>query len=227
MWRVYEMIEKIWKKFDKRNHQNIQKITKLLDEVITRLIAFIGLIEESILVEQGLLLYFIGFQIEQAVMTVDKSRALLTISYNEDVEYEILESLLNSHESLNIYRYSFRSYLDVENVIKLILLDDSYSRSLKYRLNRIQKDIFKLPKRTDEKELTMVQKSILEACNIIDNINANNLIKVDKNAFTRSQLEEFLATLSDLIHSTSMSLTDMYFNHSDEQIQLVNQNYTL
>ena len=34
-------------------------------------------------------------------------------------------------------------------------------------------------------------------------------------------------TLSDLIHKTSMSLTDMYFNHSDEQIQLVNQNYTL
>lgn len=227
MWRVYEMLEKIWRKFDKKNHNNIPKITKLLDEVITRLIAFIGLIEESILVDQGLLLYFIGFQMEQAIMTVDKSRALLTIRYDEEVEYEILESLLNSHESLNIYRYSFKSYLNVENVIKLILLDDSYSRSLKYQLNRIQKDIFRLPKRTDDDELTFVQKSILKACDIVENARASVLIHVDNDAFTRSQLEELLAALSDVVHQTSMSLTDTYFNHSDEQIQLVDQNYTL
>lgn len=227
MWRVYDMLEKVWRKFDKKNHQNIQKITKLLDEVITRLIAFIGLIEESILVDQGLLLYFIGLQTEQSIMTIDKFRALLTINYNEDVEYEILESILNSHESLNIYRYSFRSYLDGENVIKLILLDDSYSRSLKYQLNRIRKDIFKLPKRTDDSALTSVQKSILDACYIIEKAKSSVLIQVDENALTRPQLEEFLATLSDLIHKTSMSLIDMYFNHSDEQIQLVNQNYTL
>ena len=62
---------------------------------------------------------------------------------------------------------------------------------------------------------------------MIENAQSSSLIEVDKNGFTRSQLEELLASLSDLIHNTSMSLTDMYFNHSDEQIQLVNQNYTL
>ncbi|PQJ80886.1 hypothetical protein BTO18_03495 [Polaribacter porphyrae] len=227
MWRVYDMLQKVWQDFDKEDHQNIPKITKLLDTMITKLIAFIGLIEESILVDQGLLLYFIGLQMEQAIMTIDKSRALLTISYDEDVEYEILESLLNSHESLNIYRYSFRSYLDVENVIKLILLDDSYSRSLKYQLNRIRRDISKLPKRTNDTASTSVEIAILKACKIIENAKASSLTKVDKNAFTRSELEELLASLSDLIHNTSLSLTDMYFNHSDEQIQLVNQNYTL
>lgn len=227
MWRVFDMLQKIWQDFDEKDNQNIPKITKLLDTIITKLIAFIGLIEESILVEQGLLLYFIGLQMEQAIMTIDKSRALLTICYDEDVEYEILESLLNSHESLNIYRYSFKSYLDVENVIKLILLDNSYSRSLKYQLNRIRRDVFKLPKRTDDFALTSVQTAILKACDVIENAKSNDLVQVDKNAITRSQLEVLLATLSDLIHNTSMSLTDMYFNHSDEQIQLVNQNYTL
>ena len=227
MWRVFDMLQKIWQDFDEKNYKNIPKIIKLLDTIITKLIAFIGLIEESILVEQGLLLYFIGLQMEQAIMTIDKSRALLTISYNEDVEYEILESLLNSHESLNIYRYSFKSYLDVENVIKLILLDNSYSRSLKYQLNRIRRDVFKLPKRTDDFALTSLQTAILKACDVIENAKSNDLIQVDENSITRSQLEELLATLSDLIHDTSMSLTDMYFNHSDEQIQLVNQNYTL
>lgn len=227
MWRVYDMLQKLWRDFDKKDHHNIPKITKLLDTVITKLIAFIGLIEESILVEQGLLLYFIGLQMEQAVMCIDKSRALLTISYEEDVEYEILESLLNSHESLNIYRYSFRSYLNVENVVNLILLDPSYSRSLKYQLNRIRKDVSKLPNRNNDEELTSVQKSILDACNLIDNVQVTHLVKVDKDSFTREHLENLLSSLSDIIHNTSMSLTDMYFNHSDEQKQLIDQNYTL
>ena len=227
MWRVYDTLQKIWHDFDEEDHQNEKKIIKLLDTVITKLIAFIGLIEESILVDQGLLLYFIGLQMELATMCIDKSRALLAISYEEDVEYEILESLLNSHESLNIYRYSFKSYLNVENVVNLILLDKSYSRSLKYQLNRIKRDIFKLPKRNEDTALTTLQKAITEACNLINDAKATDLIKVDKNEVTRKNLENLLASLSDKIHDTSMSLTDMYFNHSDEQKQLVDQNYTL
>ncbi|OBY65632.1 hypothetical protein LPB3_03985 [Polaribacter vadi] len=227
MWRVYDTLQKIWHDFDEEDHQNEKKIIKLLDTVITKLIAFIGLIEESILVDQGLLLYFIGLQMELATMCIDKSRALLAINYEEDVEYEILESLLNSHESLNIYRYSFKSYLNVENVVNLILLDKSYSRSLKYQLNRIKRDIFKLPKRNEDTALTSLQKAITEACNLINDAKATDLIKVDKNEVTRKNLENLLASLSDKIHDTSMSLTDMYFNHSDEQKQLVDQNYTL
>ncbi|MFY9242591.1 MAG: circularly permuted type 2 ATP-grasp protein [Polaribacter sp.] len=225
MWRVYDMLQKIWKDFDKKDHKDIKKILNLLDTVITKLIAFIGLIEESILVDQGLLLYFIGLQMEQSIMCIDKSRALLAISYDEDIEYEILESLLNSHESLNIYRYSFKSFLNIENVISLILLDDSYSRSLKYQLNRIRRDIFKLPSKNEDSTLTAAQETILKACKMIESVNATQLTKVNKDDCTRANLEKLLSSLSDLIHGTSMSLTDTYFNHSDQQIQLVNQNY--
>ena len=93
-----------------------------------------GLIEESIMVEQGLLLYFIGLQTEQAMMNIEKCRALLVFNHEEHLQYQILESLLTSHESLNIYRYSYRSYLSVENVIKLILLDEKFPKSLTYQL---------------------------------------------------------------------------------------------
>lgn len=227
MWRVYDMLQKEWHQFEEKNYKNTKKITKLLDSIITKLIAFIGLIEESILVEQGLLVYFIGLQMELATMTIDKSRALLAIHYDEDVEYEILESLLNSHESLNIYRYSFRSYLDIENVIKLILLDNSYSRSLKYQLHRIKKDIFKLPKRSENNEFTNVQVQIINACNSIDKVDIKDLLSKDKDSVTREKFDAFLASISNELHATSMALTDLYFNHSDEQKQLINQNENL
>ena len=225
MWRVYDTLQKTWRDFQKKDHNNIPKIIKLLDSIITKLIAFIALIEESILVEQGLLLYFIGLQMEKAMMGIDKSRALLSVAYDEDIEYEILESLLNSNESLNIYRYSFKSYLNIENVVNLILLDNSYARSLKYQLNRIRKDIFKLPNKTGDQKITSIQQSILEACELIEKAKATQLIKVNSTNFTRTQLEYLLASLSDKIHQTSMLLTDTYFNHSEQQIQLVDQNY--
>ncbi|WP_298763930.1 circularly permuted type 2 ATP-grasp protein [uncultured Polaribacter sp.] len=224
MWRVYDMLQKEWQDFDKKDHENIPKITKLLDNIITKLIAFIGLIEESILVDQGLLLYFIGLQIELATITIDKTRALLAITYDEDVEYEILESLLNSHESLNIYRYSFRSYLNVENVVNLILLDNSYPKSLKYQIKRIRKDVFKLPKKSNNIEFTAVQQAIVEAFEIIENANAKDLIATDKEDYTRKSLDKMLSNLSDCLHQTYISLTDLYFNHSEEQSQLVQQN---
>jgi uncharacterized circularly permuted ATP-grasp superfamily protein/uncharacterized alpha-E superfamily protein len=223
MWRVFDSMTKQWNEYNPKNHQNIKSITKLLDSIITKLIAFIGLIEESILVDQGLLLYFIGFQMEQAMMTIDKSRALLVPKHNEVTEYEILESLLDSHESLNIYRYSFKSYLNIENVINLILLDKSYTRSLKYQLNRIRRDISRLPNKEQNLELSASYVNIKEACELIDNVNSKDFIEIDESVFTRVKLDELLAKMSTLIHKTSLSVTNTYFNHSDQQKQLVHQ----
>lgn len=225
MWRVYDSIQKSWNDFDEENKHDIKKITKLLDSIITKLIAFMGLIEESILVEQGLLLYFIGLQIEQASMSIEKSRALLVINREEQVEYDILESFLNSHESLNIYRYSFKSYLDIENVVNLVLLDSSYMRSLKYQLNRIKKDIFKLPAEEANRTVSNSHQTIVEACDLIENVEAKKLVALNEGSITRTNLETLLASLSDILHKTSMSITDTYFNHSDQQKQLVKQNY--
>ena len=122
MWRVFDGIQKIWTRFEKEDDKTTTPaLIKVLDRIITRLIAFMGLIEESILVEQGLLLYFIGLQTEQATMNIAKCRSLLVVNYKQQPQYEILEAILTSHESLNIYRYSYRSYLSIENVINLIL----------------------------------------------------------------------------------------------------------
>lgn len=225
MWRVFDSLQKSWNNFDPENKHNSQKIIKLLDSIITKLIAFMGLIEESILVDQGLLLYFIGLQIELATMNIEKSRALLVIKYEEDVEYDILDALLNSNESLNIYRYSFKSYLDIENVVNLALLDNCYSRSLKYQLKRIKKDIYKLPAENINGKSKKSIKIILNACNLIDSVNAKDLLILNNDSVTRNNLEKLLANLSDMLHNITMSITDTYFNHSDQQNQLVEQNH--
>tara|TARA_R110000868_G_scaffold56488_5_gene174794 strand:+ start:3502 stop:6060 length:2559 start_codon:yes stop_codon:yes gene_type:complete len=226
MWRVFDGIQKIWTRFeDEDDKTSISVLIKLLDRIITRLIAFMGLIEESILVDQGLLLYFIGLQTEQAMMNIAKCRSLLVVNYNEQPQYEILESILASHESLNIYRYSYRSYLSIENVINLILLDTDYSKSLTYQIRRIQKDIDRLPHSEISGNATDCQKFISEATFKINSLKIESLLELTPDGVIRQHLDDSLAEISDLLHETSMAVSDTYFNHSYQQKQLVNQNF--
>ncbi|WNH10113.1 circularly permuted type 2 ATP-grasp protein [Thalassobellus suaedae] len=227
MWRVFDGIKKQWRKFIEDDKYTIADLSKLLDRIITRLIAFMGLIEESILVSQGLLLYFIGLQSEQAMMNVAKCRSLLVFNLDEQVQYDILESLLTSHESLNIYRYSYRSYLNIENVINLILLDKEYAKSLTYQIRRIQKDIDRLPNSENSESISICKKHISEINTKIQNLNVNTLLELNSDNTLRQNLDDVLAELSDLLHETSLAVSDTYFNHAYQQKQLVNQNFPL
>lgn len=226
MWRVFDGIQKHINKLKNEEYYTVYKLTNFFDKIITRLIAFMALTEQSILVRQGLLLYFIGLQIEISAMSIEKFRALLIVNYDEELEYEILESLLNSHESLNIYRYSFNSYLSVENVINLIILDKEYSRSLTYQLHRLKKDIDKLPATNTNKELTVCQEKMNVVISKIDSIDLKDMLVIDPASNMRKNLDNLLSDLSDLLHTTSLSISDTYFNHSQPQKQLVNRNIT-
>ncbi|TWO31095.1 hypothetical protein E1J38_014235 [Seonamhaeicola sediminis] len=227
MWRVFDSIKKLWNKFKENETHSISELSKLLDRIITRLIAFMGLIEESILVSQGLLLYFIGLQTEQAMMHIAKLRALLVFNYSEQLQYEILESFLTSHESLNIYRYSYRSYLSVENVIRLVMLDTEYAKSLHYQFKRIQKDIRKLPQSETNSGNNYYSLHISESIKIIENLDITNLLELNNTKTLRQNLDDVLSELSNLLHKSSITLSDTYFNHAYQQKQLVNQNFPL
>tara|TARA_R110002050_G_scaffold100580_1_gene208113 strand:+ start:54687 stop:57248 length:2562 start_codon:yes stop_codon:yes gene_type:complete len=228
MWRVFENIQKIWSTFEDDSDRSINKMIKVLNQLITRLIAFMGLIEESIMVQQGLLLYFIGLQLEQSTLTITKCRSLLSIKYEEQVEYELLEYLLTSHESLNIYRYSYRSYIQIEHVIDLLMLDLEYSRSLTYMFSRIQKDISKLPHSNNINHLSEYQKFIFEGFAKLRLANSEHLAKTaSQKEMLRQDLDTLFEELSDLLYKTSQSISKTYFDHTYKQNQLVTQSFPI
>ena len=129
-------------------------------------------------------------------------------------------SLLISHESLNIYRYSYKSYLSLDNVINLVLLDTDYAKSLSYQIKRLKKDIDQLPNNTSN-EFTECQENILKAFNIIQSFTITELTQVDLNSNMRLKLDASLEGLSDLLHETFLSISNTYFNHVYQQTQLL------
>ncbi len=228
MWRVFEEMQKNWRGFDYETAKtkSYKDYIKIIDKLVTRLIAFMGLIEESILVDQGLLLYFIGLNLEQGVSTIEKTRALLVVPSEKNVEYEILEAFLNSHESLNIYRYSYRSYITIENVMSLLILEPKYLRSLTYIISRIRKDVAKLPYSRVSYELLNHERHIFEALSKL------RLAKVDtlslaNEELIREELKDLLVDLSDLLFKTSQSISNTYFNHTQQQNQMSKQRFPL
>ncbi|MFI8380197.1 circularly permuted type 2 ATP-grasp protein [Leeuwenhoekiella sp. NPDC079379] len=228
MWRVFENIQKIWRNLENEKDITITKLIRALNQLITRLIAFMGLIEESIMVDQGLLLYFIGLQLEQSMLTITKCRALLVIKQPGQTEYEVLESLLSSHESLNIYRYSYRSYIRIEPVISLLLMDLHYPRSLAFQLGRLQKDIGRLPHSIKSDVLMNYEKYVFEAFASLRLASSESLSKINsEDSLIREDLDSLLEKLSDLLFQTSQSISNTYFNHTYKQSQLVDQNFPL
>jgi len=228
MWRVFENIQKLWNGLVDGNDHSINKILKVLNQLITRLIAFMGLIEESIMVQQGLLLYFIGLQLEQSTLNITKCRALLTIKYDEQVEYDLLEYLLTSHESLNIYRYSYRSHIELAHVLDLVVLDLDYARSLTFMINRIQKDIARLPHSKHDHQLNNYQKYIFEAFSKLRLVESTKLAMTKSETdFKREELDTLLEELSDLLYKASQSISNTYFNHTDKQTQLFTQSFPI
>lgn len=229
MWRVFESIHQIWEPVIKEDVKSLsyKKLIKVLDQLITRLIAFMGLIEESILVDQGLLLYFIGLNLERVILNVSNFQSMLTVVTDEHIEYEILEAMLQSHESLNIYRYSYRSYININSVIDLILLDTKYARALTYLVSRLKKDIAHLPHSKVKGQLQEYEKPIFEAFSKLRLASASDLVSVSgENIYLRDHLNKLLTELNMLFFRTTKALSNTYFNHVDDQSQLTRQEFS-
>ncbi|WP_282124076.1 circularly permuted type 2 ATP-grasp protein [Algibacter mikhailovii] len=229
MWRVFDSIHQIWDPIINEDIKllSYKKLIKVLDKLITRLIAFMGLIEESILVDQGLLLYFIGLNLERVILNVSNFQSMLTVVTEDYIEYEILEAMLHSHESLNIYRYSYRSYININSVISLILLDTKYARSLTYLVRRLKKDIAHLPHSKVKGALQDYEKPIFEAFSKLRLASVTDLVDVsEENRYLRYKLNKLLTELNVLLYATSKAISDTYFNHVDDQSQLSRQKFS-
>ena len=226
MWRVFRNIQKVWRNFVQNEDRSINFCIKMLDQLITRLIAFMGLVEESIMVHQGLLLYFLGLQLELSLLTVNKCRALLSNKYEDQVEYELLQYLLASHESQNIYRYTFRSHFRLDHVLELLVFDRHYPRSLAFMLKRLQKDVAKLPRSKTGPKMNGIQKSVFEAYSKVQLADTYALMRTpSEDVAVRTELDRFFESLTDLLFQTSQGISDLYFSHAKKQSQLVDSSF--
>lgn len=215
-WRIYERLQREWNIYNKveviSNRNNISELDKLL----IYLMAYKELIDESIFKEQGLILYHIGSKVEASLLLISKLRSLLTTKVDKQLEYDILDSLLNSYESYNAYRANYKSTLDLENVLEFLLFNKKYPKSLLYIVNELQENLKELPNGNKDSYLTSFEEAVFKVFSMLKLTNAKKLLELKDDEVIYNELDKFLSQISEQLSITSDEITKTYFSHYNE-----------
>lgn len=215
-WRVFERIQRSWYAYNKRKIITNREHINALDKLLIYLLAYKELIDESISNDQGLLLYEIGSKLETSLLLISKMRSLLTSKYDKLLEYDILDSMLNSYESYNAYRAHYKSSLDIENVIEFLLFNSKYSKSLLCLIEELLSSLKTLPNSSNRIYLDQFEQPVFKVYSMLKLNNAKKLLICEEEDSVYIHFDEFLAKISTLLAQTSEELTKTYFAHYNE-----------
>ena len=199
---------------------NQASIQDSLDQIITALMALTGLTTEGMSRDLGWNFLDIGRRIERALLLISLQRATLVPVYSSETENLLLESVLATAESLALYRRRYRSRLQVETVLDLLMLDENNPRSILYQVDRVERLIARLPGQ-EKRPLSRESRTILETLMLLKLADTDELAKIENGSGLRQHLDQNLSKLSTLLSETSVTLTHTYFAHAQGPYQLV------
>lgn len=212
-WRVLRIMEEEFRQDIPLSHQGHIRMLHTLDNLITFIVAFIGLNRESISREQEWILLDLGRKIEQSLLLINMLQVTLVGSYPDQVEYNLQQSVLMSHESLVNYRYKYRMPIDHELVLDLMLFDPNNPRSLIYQVDRLMAYLKKLPKVQTGHMLTEYERLILEADTLLKLADKKELSLADSSLNEYTKLNDLLSRMYALLSAIPEVISKTYFKH--------------
>lgn len=213
-WKLFDRLQKEWNIFANRQGDSTLVVASELDTLLIYLMAYKELVKDSIFKEQGLILYHIGYKIEDGLLLISKAKSMLCLKLDKSVGHDVLEGMLNSIESFNAYRAHYRSSLTLENVVDFLIFNPQFPKSLMYIIDTLLTEFKLLPKA--KKTLTTYEETMLDARLLLKSMDVRSLMKIKKEEGVYVELDEMLSQLSDLFLECSNEFSNTYFSHYDE-----------
>jgi uncharacterized circularly permuted ATP-grasp superfamily protein/uncharacterized alpha-E superfamily protein len=217
LWHVISNIDEQLQSLQQSTSLRIDDLLDELDNLIHALAAFAGFSIENITHEMGWHFLLIGRRLERATQSTYLLQALLTHVIADDSV--LLEYLLVITDSLLTYRRRYRSQVQVNAVLELILQSESNPRSVGYQLESLQRHIRELP-RHDVPYHSAEERLILEALTQLRLADVDQLAQVTNN-YLRPLLNQLLLKLGQNLADLSNALSNSYFSHAEQPHQLV------
>jgi len=194
-----------------------------LNHLLVTFAAFTGFIMESMTYGQGWRFLMIGRRLERAQQMIPLLRTLLsTSSVHEAI---LLESLLAICDSLMTYRRRYRTQVQPQETLALLLLDESNPRSLAHQFEQLQIYIHQLPRIEHIfAHKSQEQRLVLEGLTRLRLSHIEELVHTESPNHFRTQLDQILVRLSHLLPELSDAITHSYFSHTEPSQQLVRFN---
>ncbi len=213
-WQVVTGIENHRESLHRVGNFLSRSVVYNLNHVITGLNAFTGLCMESMSREPGWMLLDIGRRIERALMFISFIRLNLIDGRNSSIYHMLLEAVLITTENIITYRRRYRSYLDLETVMDLLLLDENNPRSLLYQLNSLRQHIRKLPREQQMYRLSEHERLILKAWSGLRLMEPEKLVRFSEKSQQYQHLDRLLASIKALLERASEAISHTYFSHT-------------
>jgi uncharacterized circularly permuted ATP-grasp superfamily protein/uncharacterized alpha-E superfamily protein len=218
LWRVISSIEGKLQTLQRENLFQLNNAIDELDSLISSLAAFTGLGIESMTHELGWYFLMIGRRIERATQTTNLLRALLSTATEDDTA--LLESLLQITDSSLTYRRRYRSQVQINALLELILQSEINPRAVGYQLESLQRHIAKLP-RHEAPFRSSEERLILEALTLLRLANIEEISQVATGENFRKELTQLLAKINRILPELSDAITNCHFSHAEQPRQLV------
>ncbi|HEY6503920.1 MAG TPA: alpha-E domain-containing protein, partial [Chitinophagaceae bacterium] len=223
-WRVLRQMEEEWNKAKRDTHGDHLRMISSIDALNTSMFAFLGMNRESVRREQGWNIMDLGRKLEQTLYIITLLKSVFQSKQEEQVEHELLESVMIASQSLITYRYTYRDHLQLPMALELLMLDTNYPKSLAYLVKKIKRYISLLPKEGKEIPLSNKKRNIEEADSLLKLADVIKLAKHDPHTMEYAELNKFLDKLYTLVSDTSLLISKTYFKHSQTQKQLFTAN---
>lgn len=203
-WRVLQQIE-----FDSSQPVNPYlgkrpaAMLLQMDQSITLLSAFAGLLSESTTRGHGWRFLEIGKRIERALQSMELLRHGVAQSTSTN---NMLELVLHIADSTITYRSRYFTVMRPAYVLDLLLSDETNPRSVGFQLASLAELADRLPCHEPENKLSLEKRMALKALTAVRLANTEDLIRP-------SALTAFLDLLRTDLHDFSEALTGRYLTH--------------
>ena len=212
--KLFERWQKEWYEFLNRSNDSTLTIASELDKFLIYQMAYKELVRESLFKEQGLILYDIGYKIEESLLLISKARSMLCLKLDKSIRNDVLEGMLNSLGSFNAYRAHYKSALNLENIVNFLIFDKQFPKSLTYITEQLLKEFKSLPKA--QSRASAYEEPITEVLNLLSSKTGENLLYVSDTDGIYGKLDDMLAKISGLYLECSDKFSHTYFSHYDE-----------
>ncbi|OOQ61596.1 circularly permuted type 2 ATP-grasp protein [Mucilaginibacter pedocola] len=221
-WRILDSISEEFELM-KENGKDLGKIYHNLDQFIIKLMAFIGLNNDNMTRASSWRLLNIGRFLESSVNTCTLLQAALANNVAPDVEKQLMELVLMCNESLVTYRYLYRSTLQMQGVINLLLVNEDNPKSVAFLISKVDEHLAHLHNGQPDGGLSPAQKKLLEALTMIRLCDLSQLMA----SGNKKELSDLLGRLIVLLGEASTFIFENFFSPTQSQYSFVKSNNSL
>lgn len=219
-WRVVNDIDEELRSLKNITPDRIADVLDELDNLITALSAFAGLIMENMTRGSSWRFLDIGRRLERGIQTTRLLSSLLVTGCDKNEEVILADAILNVVDSSISYRRIYRRGIQIVNLLDLVIYSERNPRSLAYQLASLEDHIRDLPHK-DPDTLSEVERICLETATMVRLADVSRLVQPDEESNRREVLDNFLGALLTRLPALSDALSATYFHAMETPHQLV------